>query len=73
MTLNPGDTVAYTREFLHAVGKSHDMASRRGTVEAIDNGYAVVAWSDGRELHRRVNVFNICRLRSVAFVERARR
>lgn len=75
--LKIGDNVAYTRTFLEsgAIERSERwlMSTRRGTVTAIEGDWlAHVAWSDGGSRSQTINLKNICRPRSVAFVESVR-
>lgn len=72
-----GDRVAYARTFLEsgAIERSERwlMSTRRGIVTAIDGGWlAHVAWSDGGSRSHTINIANICRPRSIAFVESMR-
>lgn len=83
-TLRAGDTVAYTRLFLQSIAdRSHASHARSGTVlgpAALDSeaGHTnepitaatwliEVRWSDGGV--DRINPANVCRTRSVPFIE----
>ena len=66
-----GDRVAYTRQFLTALGLGYSAAQARGVVTALQgwgkNDLATVAWDGGTA--SAVNTANLCKPRSVAFVE----
>lgn len=65
-----GDRIAYTRVWLKSVQANHDLAKRRGIVTGYPMpGFASVAWEDDNPMHAIVNLANVCRIRSVAFVE----
>ena len=83
-TLRAGDTIAYTRLFLASIAdRSHASQSRRGTVLgpadcdaesghtsapiSADTWLIEVRWHDG--VTGRINPANVCRIRSVPFVE----
>lgn len=75
--LQIGDRVALTRDFISsgAVERCdrHVMASRRGRIIAITDGWlAHVEWEDKHPRCATVNLHNICRPRSIAFVESVR-
>ncbi len=67
-TLTIGDRVAYTRLFMHSTGMS-SRASWRGTITERHgkSDLVSVAWENGE--NNIVNTFNLCRPRSVGFVE----
>lgn len=63
-----GDRVALTANFLRSLCLGRDHAKLRGTITEINDGWlARVAW-EGAEA-RTYNVANLCRERSVAFIE----
>ncbi len=83
-TLRAGDTIAYTRLFLASIAdRSHTSHARRGTVLGPANVNAEsghvdapidartwlieVQWQDGAI--GRINPANVCRTRSISFVE----
>jgi hypothetical protein len=66
-TLNPGDKVAYSTQFLESIGESHgEMAEGRGIVrerEAVNEDFVLifVDWQ-GRSLPQRVRESNLTRV-----------
>lgn len=69
-----GDRVAYTRIFLESSAverrERHAMASRRGTVTLVESNWlAHVSWEDTGTRSATINIGNLCRPRSIAFVE----
>lgn len=72
-----GDSVAYTRDFIMNAG--FERAAWRGVVAARHEGFTpewplvIVRWSKGQGHPREltINAHNLCKTRSVAFVESA--
>ncbi|CAN5751639.1 hypothetical protein BH10ACI4_BH10ACI4_17090 [soil metagenome] len=66
-TLNPGDKVAYSTQFLESIGESHgEMAEGRGIVrerEAVNEDFVLifVDWQ-GRSLPQRVRESNLTKV-----------
>lgn len=66
-SVNVGDRVAYSVQFLRSIGMSHsDMSRGRGTVTAVDTiggslELARIDWG-GAELPERVNVQNLAKV-----------
>jgi hypothetical protein len=71
-TLAVGDDVAFTRLFI-ASGGGHDQASWRGTIIEREGDFCKVEWKRGHGIkpgtQTTVNAFNLCKPRSVSFVE----
>jgi hypothetical protein len=69
-TLAVGDRVAFTRLFLQSGGGGYERSRWRGEIVGFAEGWselATVKWEHGAE--GPVNVFNLCKPKSVPFVE----
>jgi hypothetical protein len=74
---NVGDKVAYTRAFCKSIQAPYEIWQARGTVTGISEygskaspfTLVSITWDNGADMPDRVNAHNICRLKSVAFVD----
>lgn len=71
-TLTVGDPVAYTRLFLASTGPS-ERANWRGKITEREGDFCTIEWERGNGvtpgMKTMVNAFNICKPRSVSFIE----
>lgn len=71
-TLKPGDRIAYKAAFLKSIGGDYNLSRARGVIaKLVPLGQATLAeidWENG-DFPKRVNVKNICKVKSAAFAD----